>query len=152
MSVVIQTQVLVANRPGELEKLSRAIAEAGVNMHAIMMREDIGGSTVRIVLDKPKVAREALVKHNLAVTESKLVAVLVPDHPGEFWRVSVALAAHGANIQYSYSAAKPVHGKVALLIAIGGIPPERAAEILAKEGFECVDHQTLVAAMSETKS
>jgi len=151
MPIVIQTQVLLPNRPGELEKLSRAIAEAGVNMHAIMVREDMGGSTVRIVLDKPKVAREALVKHNLAVTESKLVAVLIPDQPGEFWRVSVALAAHSANIQYSYTAAKPVHGKVALLIAIGGVPPERAAEILEREGFECVDHQTLVAAMSEPK-
>jgi len=152
MSIIIQTQVLVPNLPGELEKLSRAIAEAGVNMHAIMVRDDIGGSTVRIVLDKPKVARDALVKHGLAVTESKLVAVLVPDQPGEFWRVSVALAAHGANIQYSYTAAKPVHGKVALLIAIGGLPPERAADFLEKEGFECVDHATLVSAMSEPKA
>jgi len=152
MSFVIQTQVMLPNRPGELEKLSRAIAEAGVNMHAIMMREDVGGSTVRIVLDKPKVARDALVKHNLAVTESKLVAVLVTDQPGEFWKVSAALAAHGANIQYSYTAAKPVHGKVALLIAIGGVPPERAVGILQKEGFECVDHATLVSAASNSKS
>jgi len=152
MSFVIQTQVLLPNRPGELEKLSRAIAEAGVNMHAIMMRDDIGGSTVRIVLDKPKVARDALVKHNLAVTESKLVGVLVADQPGEFWKVSAALAAHGANIQYSYTAAKPVRGKVVVLIAIGGVPPERGVDILQKEGFECVDHATLISATSEAKS
>jgi hypothetical protein len=148
MSIVIQTQVLLPNQSGELERLSRAIAEAGVNIHAIMVRDDAAGSTVRLVLDKPKVAREALEKHHLAVTESKIVAVLCPDRPGEFWKVSAALASHNANIQYSYTAAKPVRGKAVVLIAIGGVPPERAAEILQREGYECIDHATLVGAPS----
>ena len=150
MTVVIQTQVLLPGRPGELEKLSRAIAEANVNIHAIMLREDAGGSTVRLVLDKPKVARKAIEAHGLAVTESKLIAVLLPDRPGELWKVSAALAAHNANIQYSYTSARPVHGKPTILIAIGGVPPERAVEILQKEGYECVDHATLTAAASES--
>ena len=152
MTVVVQTQVLLPNQPGELEKLSRAVAEAGVNIHAIMVRDDVAGSTVRLVLDKPRLAREVLDQHRFAVTESKLVAVLCSDQPGEFWKVSAALAARNANIQYSYTAAKPVHGKVAVLIAIGGVPPERAAEILQKEGFECVDHATLVGASSDSPS
>ena len=144
MTVVVQTQVLLPNRPGELEKLSHAIAEANVNIHAIMLREDAAGASVRLVVDKPKVARKALEQHGLTVTESKLIAVLLPDKPGELWKVSAVLAAHNANIQYSYTSAKPIHGKPTILIAIGGVPPERAAEILQKEGYECIDHATLV--------
>ncbi len=144
MSYVVQTQVLLPSRPGELEKLSRAIAEAKVNIHAVMVRDDVAGSTVRLVLDKPKEAREALEKRGIAVTESKLVAVLCPDQPGEFWRVSTVLAAKNANIQYSYTAPRPIDGKVVVLIAITGVPPERAVDILRLEGFECVDHATLV--------
>lgn len=143
VALVIQTQVILPNEPGELERLSRAIAEANVNIHAIMVRDDAAGSTVRLVLDHPKIARDALTRQQLAVTESRIVAVLCPDRPGEFWKVSAALAAHNANIQYSYTGAKPVRGRVPVLIAVGGVPPERAVEILEGEGYECLDHAAL---------
>ncbi len=150
MTFVVQTQVLLPSRPGELEKLSRAIAEAKVNIHAVMVRDDVAGSTVRLVLDKPKVAREALEKRGIAVTESKIIAVLCPDKPGEFWKVSAVLATKNANIQYSYTAPNPVRGKVVVLIAITGVPPEHAVDILRQEGYECVDHATIVGKTVQT--
>jgi len=150
MSFVVQTQVLLPSRQGELEKLSRAIAEAKVNIHAVMVRDDVAGSTVRLVLDKPKVAREALEKRGIAVTESKLVAVLCPDQPGEFWNVSVILAAKNANIQYSYTAPRQIDGKVVVLMAVSGVPPEGAVEILRKAGYECVDHAAVIGFSTQT--
>ncbi len=146
MTLVIQTQVILPNEPGELERLSRAIAESNVNIHAIMVRDDAAGSTVRLVLDKPMVARDALSRRRLAVTESRIVAVLCPDQPGEFWKISAALAAARANVQYSYTAAKTVRGKVVVMIAVDGVPPERAVEILQQKGYECIDHATLIGA------
>ena len=144
MAYVVQTQVIVPNVPGEIERLCRAIAEANVNMHAVMVKDDADLSTVRLVLDKPRLGREALAKRGFAVTESKILAVLLPDRPGELWRVSAALTARQVNIQYSYVATKGVRGRVAVLIAVGGVPPERAFEMLRDSGYECVDHETLV--------
>lgn len=143
MAVVVQTQVIVPNLPGEIERLCRAIAEADVNVQAVMMKDDADVSTVRLVLDKPRLGREALAKHGFAATESKILAVLLTDRPGELWRVSAALAAKQVNIQYSYLATKSVHGQAVVLMAVGGVGPERASDILRESGYECVDQRGL---------
>ena len=139
MAVVVQTQVIVPNRPGEIERLCRAIAEADVNVQAVMMKDDPDVSTVRLVLDKPRLGREALAKHGFAATESKILAVPLSDRPGELWRVSAVLAAKQVNIQYSYLATKAVRGRVVVLMAVGGVGPERASDLLQQSGYECVN-------------
>lgn len=145
MAFVVQTQVLLPNRPGELEKLCRVLAEAEVNIHAVMVRDDVAVSAVRLVLDKPRVGRQVLTHGKFAVTESELLAVLCSDEPGELWKVSAILAENHANIQYSYSAARAVSGKAVVLFAVGGIPPDRAVQILRERGYVCIDHADLVA-------
>ena len=80
---VKQLRIKMENKPGQLSVLSELLGEHGVNIRAIgvshMRGED---SDVCIVVDDPKMARDALKAKGFEHTENEVLAVEMPDHPG----------------------------------------------------------------------
>lgn len=80
---VKQFRLQTANVSGKLSYLSDVLAKHGVNIRAISVGlESKEVSSICIVVDDPKKAKNALSSEAIEFTESDVMAVEMPDHPG----------------------------------------------------------------------
>ena len=100
--MIKQVTVFLENDKGRLSALTRALANAGVNMHALTIAETSDYGLVRIVCDKPVQAVEALEAAGLRAIVTKVVAVVVPNRPGGLADLLETLDGLGLNIEYGY--------------------------------------------------
>ncbi len=99
----IQISVFLENKSGRLAEVAHALADAGVNIRALSLAETIDYGVLRLIVDKPARAREALSEAGFTVTETAVIAVQMADRPGALARVVDMLAARGLNIEYLYA-------------------------------------------------
>jgi hypothetical protein len=80
---VKQFRLQTANVSGKLSYLSDVLAKHGVNIRAISVGlESKEVSSICIVVDDPKKAKNAFASEAIEFAESDVMAVEMPDHPG----------------------------------------------------------------------
>ena len=105
ISTAKQLSLFLENKPGVLAKLCRALAGAKISLRAISVSDSVDHAVVRVVVDKPAKARRIFEEHNLLVIETQVLAVSLPDRPGELAKVAGRLAKARLNISYVYGSA-----------------------------------------------
>jgi hypothetical protein len=105
--MVKQLTVFLENSPGRLAGLTRALGDAGVNMRALMVADTAEFGVVRIICDRPDVAREALEAAGFGVSVTDVIAVEVPDRPGGLADILEILGGIGVNVEYAYCYVEP---------------------------------------------
>ena len=106
---VVQFSVFTPNRLGRLNELVRLFSSHNVHVVALTVLDTTDSSIIRTVLDDPEKARELLLQHGFAFTESTLVVVEVT--PEELNRLIAALLEAELNINYLYSFIPHPNGK-----------------------------------------
>ena len=115
------------NQPGQLAKISEAIARKGINITGLSGVTCGGSGAVAIMTNDEAGTRNALKEAGLRARELELVTSSIQDKPGTLAEVTKKLADGGVNIE----AAMPVgmaDGKVSLAFATDN--PAKAKEIL----------------------
>ena len=120
--------VHVEDRPGTLGKLSRALADRGVNILAFQTFPFEGKALVRLVVDNPTMAKTVLDTERLRFTETEVAQVALPHRPGELARAASRLGEANININYAYCGLEP--GTNAPLVIFGVAEVSRAVTIL----------------------
>src|SRR4030042_476727 len=92
--------VKLANRSGELARVTEVLQKDGVNIRSISTEH--GAEVVRIVASDPETARKSLSQANMQFSERNLLVAKLQDKPGELARISAALAKDGINIDAAY--------------------------------------------------
>lgn len=105
--MIKQLTVFLENSPGRLAGLTRALGDAGVNMRALMVADTAEFGVVRIICDRPEVARAALEEAGFGVSVTDVLAVEVPDSPGGLADVLEVLGGIGVNVEYAYCYVEP---------------------------------------------
>lgn len=131
--MVRQVTVFLENDKGHLAALTRALADADVNMEALTIAETSDYGLVRIVCDTPDAAREALEAAGFRALVTNVIAVTVPNRPGGLADLLDVLDEAGLNIEYGYCfSAKEGEAVDVLKVA----EPERATAALKAAGYE----------------
>ena len=99
----VQISVFLENKSGRLAELTRALADAGVNVRALSLAETIDYGVLRLIVDRADDARQALAKAGFTVTETEVIAVELTDRPGGLAEVVELLTRDGLNIEYCYA-------------------------------------------------
>ena len=99
----IQVSVFLENKSGRLAEVTHALAEAGVNIRALSLAETIDYGVLRLIVDKPPEAKQALNGAGFTVTETEVIAVEMPDRPGGLAGIIDLLTQRGLNIEYLYA-------------------------------------------------
>ena len=100
---VEQISIFLENRPGVVADLCAHLTERDISIRAIAVLDTIDIGTVRMVVDDPEKAKEALAVAGAAYVTVKCLAVEVPDRPGGFANVANKLSPAGINIEYNYA-------------------------------------------------
>jgi len=99
----VQISVFLENKSGRLAEVTRALAGAGVNIRALSLAETIDYGVLRLIVDKPKEAKDALTRAGFTVSETEVIAVAMPDRPGGLAGIVDMLTKRGLNIEYLYA-------------------------------------------------
>lgn len=93
-----QFEILINDRPGELAKVTDALAMNGINIMAIAS-ERCENPIIRIVTDDERSTRAALNKVNMKFRENELMVIELQDRPGELNKMAKKLAKSGVNVE-----------------------------------------------------
>jgi len=108
--------VNLANRSGELARLTEVLQKDGVNIRSISTEPK--AEVVRMVTSDPEKTRKSLNGSNMQFSERNLLVAKLEDKPGELARVSSLLAREGINIDAAYMIDKDSkHVHVALAVS-----------------------------------
>lgn len=94
--------VRMANRPGQLAKLTRLLADAAVSIEAFAAVAGNGESQVRFVVASPAVTRRVLMSANLEFDERDVLDTFVPRGTGSLAQIAEHLASAGINVDSMY--------------------------------------------------
>ncbi len=90
---------------GLLAEVTTAIFAAGINLKAISAYGMEGEAEFMMVTDNNDKAKDVLAKLGAEVKEEAVIAVEMPDRPGELQKVAKKIAEAGININYMYGTA-----------------------------------------------
>jgi len=103
MAKVKQFTVALENRPGRLAHVAEVLAEAKVNILALLGSTAGGQGSVQVVVDNANKARKALGAAGLVSTEGTLEEYELANKPGALAQLASKLAKKGINIDCAYA-------------------------------------------------
>lgn len=101
--IIKQISVFVENKPGKLVQVTRAIGDAGVDIRALSIADTSDFGILRLIVNDPDKAVEALRAAEMTVSLTDVIAVGIEDKPGAFAKVVQLLSDEGVNIEYMYA-------------------------------------------------
>lgn len=122
-----QITVWGQNRPGNLSKITSAVAARGVNITGIHASDVRGRSAVRLLVSNAARARAALRTAGFRVTREPVVVVSLADKPGQLAKVAAKLARARVNIGYSYGTASRGGKRVQIVFGVSNAAAARRA-------------------------
>ncbi|HEV8597417.1 MAG TPA: ACT domain-containing protein [Candidatus Dormibacteraeota bacterium] len=115
-----------ANRPGEIARVSQAIAERGVNITASCSLAWGERGAIGLITSDAESTREALAATGMTVHEYELVSFRLPGRPGTLAEASQRLASAGVDIEFLVPTGY-AGGDVSLAAGVDNVPLARQA-------------------------
>jgi len=117
MSKVKQLTVSLKNRPEALAQLAQVLADAKVNVVALLGSSAGAQGSAQVVVEQISKAKKALDKAGMSYTEGALEQLKLKNKPGALAKVTGKLAKKGINIKSAY-ATMPKGAKKAVLLVV----------------------------------
>jgi hypothetical protein len=136
-----QFTVFLENRVGQLLEVVRRFEGSRVRIVALSIADSAECAFVRFLLSHPEQGREILERAGLAIIESDLIGVELPDGPQPLLRVCTALLQAEVNIVQAYPLIIRPHGRPAVALMVDNI--EMGLETLANKGFNMITEADL---------
>jgi hypothetical protein len=97
-----QVNVFAQNQPGRLERLTEVLLEEGINIRAITISGADDYGVIKLLVDDPHKAFEALQREGFSSFLKEVIAVVMDDRPGGLHRVCRVLGESGVNVEDAY--------------------------------------------------
>ena len=136
-----QFTVFLENRVGQLLEVVRRFEGSHVRIVALTIADSTECAIVRFLLSDPEHGREVLERAGLAIVESDLIGVELPDSPQPLLQVCTALLQAEVNITQVYPLLARPHSKPAVALMVDNI--EMAIDTLAAKGFTPINEDDL---------
>ena len=129
-----QLSVFVENKSGRLAEITETLAKANVDIRAISIADTSDFGILRLIVDRPEAAVEALRQENMTVSLTTVIAIGITDQPGEFAKAMRVLANANVGIEYMYAFISRDQNKAYVLLRVDA--NEHAVECLQSSGIE----------------
>jgi hypothetical protein len=105
MPIEKQLSVFMENKPGRLSYICNALAEAGINIHAMSVHDTVDHAIVRLIVDTPTKALVILEEEGLYTITQDVVVIDIDNQPGIISSIAKKLYHADINIEYAYCTA-----------------------------------------------
>jgi len=136
-----QINVFLENRPGRLERLTRALMQEGVNIRAITIADQEGFGVIKLLADDPDKAYQALRREGFTAYLREVIAVIMNDRPGGLHEVCEVLDREGINIEDAYGFVVQELKTALLVVEVENLP--EAEEVIRRTGIRVLSDEEL---------
>ncbi len=133
--MISQLTVFLENEKGRLAEATRAIADAGINMHSLYLADTQDFGVARMLCDTPELAAEKLKAAGWRAAVTPVLGVRVPDVPGGLAKLLEFLDEADVNVEYGYCISVEGGNAIDVLKVSSDADIE---EMLSKAGFDAV--------------
>ncbi len=136
-----QFTVFLENRVGQLLEVVRRFEGSRVRIVALSIADSSECAFVRFLLSHPEEGREILERAGLAIIESDLIGVEMPEGDQPLLQICTALLQAEVNIVQAYPLLVRPRGRAAVALMVDNI--DLAQETLASKNFVMVTEEDL---------
>jgi len=136
-----QVTVFVENRPGRISKVTRVLADKGINIRAIMISDMGEYGLINVVASDPDGAEAVLRDEGFTVFRKYVIGVLMEDVPGALADVAEFLHKKEINITNAYGFILKEGARAVLIIEVEDFV--HAERVLRKGGFHTLTKEEL---------
>ncbi|MFQ6066923.1 MAG: ACT domain-containing protein [bacterium] len=112
---VKQISVFLENKIGRLAEITQILGNKEINIRALAIADTTEFGILRMIVDSPQKAYQALEERGFTVSQTEVVVVEVEDRPGGLAQVMAILGRSGINVEYLYAFVAP-RGRNALVV------------------------------------
>lgn len=133
---ITQVSVFLDNRPGSLFDAMSQLDKNKIEVFALSIADAGEFGLVRLITDEPGKAQSLLEEAGFNLAKSKKnteVTAIFSSHKDRLSKITKILGDEEINIEYAYSSAVHVEGKVALILRPSNV--EKSEQILVANGI-----------------
>lgn len=101
--IIKQVSVFLQNRAGSAHKVSKTLAEAGVNIATFSIADGADFGILRMVLSDTEKGVKALKKAGMSVFTNDVVSATCPNETGSLASLFNILSEKGVSVEYMYA-------------------------------------------------
>jgi len=140
MSAVNLVAVFVENKPGQTARITKLLAEAGVNLRWFTIANSGSFGVMRFLVDQSDTAVRALKEKGVMVSLLEVLAVEVPDRPGSLQAVADLLGRNNLNLDNSSGFV--ARDRAILIIEVHELAQARA--LLEQQGLRLLSQEEML--------
>ncbi len=136
-----QIAVFAENKPGRLGQVTRVLSEKGINIRAMTIADSGQFGVIKLLVDRPDDAFQALRAANMAAHEKEVLAILMDDSPGGLQKVAHALEDARVNVSDAYGFIIRSREQAVLILDTDNLAT--AADLIAAAGLKTLSDEEL---------
>jgi len=140
MSAVKLVAVFSENKPGQTARITKIIADAGVNIRWVTIASSGPFGVMKFLVNKCEAAVEALKQKGLAVNFLEVLAIEVKDQAGALQAVAESLAKHSINLDNTSGFV--ANQRAVLVLEVHDLP--KARTVLQKQGLRVLTQEEML--------
>jgi len=141
--VAKQLTIFVENRAGRLESIAENLHKSGIDIRAFTIQDKGDYGLLRLIVDKPQEAYLALADLGCACALKDILAISVPDQPGNFHRLTSVLAEHKINVMDAYGFVPQPHSTGVCCMEVDPPLLTKVKEVVTDAGFHVLEDDAL---------
>jgi hypothetical protein len=138
---VEQITIFLENKPGGLEKVTKILMDANINIRTLAVADSSDFGIVRLIVNNIETATKVLKENGFTVSRTTVVAVEVPDRPGGLHRILEVVANENINIAYMYAFVEKSGENAVMLFRFD--QQDKAIDVLVKNGINVLPGEKL---------
>lgn len=128
-----QLSIFVENKPGRLSAVTKLLSNNDIDIRALSIADTKDFGILRLIVDKPDKACEALKNADCTVSMTNVIAIGTEDKPGGLTGIMDCLYASNISVEYMYAFIAKKAGEAYVIIRVDN--NDKALEALRESGF-----------------
>jgi hypothetical protein len=134
MDKVYIISVFAENKPGRLERITKVLAEANINILAFSITSTNGFGVIKFMVNKFQEAYKLLKEKGFTVSLNEAIGIEMKDQPGGLYEVVKILSSKGINIESASVYVAETRKKAYLIVEVEDTT--KAMESLKEENLK----------------
>lgn len=132
--VIKQISIFVENKPGRLLAVTNILKEHGIDIRALSIADTRDFGILRLIVNDPHAACEALKAADCTVTLTDVIAIGVSDRPGGLAEVMNILYNNSISVEYMYAFISKTVDTAFVIVRVDN--NEKSIKVLAENGVK----------------